>query len=348
MATNPYTSQSVPTSYNQNPPPDDGTEVAANEIEWQKHVDKLGDPLKDYGENINSATSTAFGKTINTDADENNALAGSLAYTSSELTISAGTITPTRSHHTVDTESDAATDDLDTINTTSVSDGAILILRAENSGRVVTVKNATGNINLLEDQDVDLGIDTRLILQRRSTEWDEIAGRIRVSATTLVDNALPAASTDEQTGVTISDANELTVIAKDLSINTNGTDVVFQIGDATDYTTNVTALGQTVDESGVVGVGWGTNNGVVIAANLAAATVVQCTAFFRKVTDDVAVSMFGAGFQAWSVQLFAQQDGSLTDRCYGNGFIATSKTVDRIRLNATNNFDAGRWAAQKV
>ena len=48
--------------------------------------------------------------------------------TPTELTIAAGVITRTRSNHTVDTQGDDATDDLDTIN--GGVEGDILLLRA--------------------------------------------------------------------------------------------------------------------------------------------------------------------------------------------------------------------------
>ena len=63
-----------------------------------------------------------------------------------ELTISSGAITVTSSFHRVDTEGDAATDDLDTINGGKV--GQILVLRSTNSTKDTTVKHATGNIYL--------------------------------------------------------------------------------------------------------------------------------------------------------------------------------------------------------
>lgn len=61
-----------------------------------------------------------------------------------ELIINAGSITVTQSYHTVDTQADAAEDDLDTI--AGVSEGMIVILRAEHTDRTVVVKNGTGNI----------------------------------------------------------------------------------------------------------------------------------------------------------------------------------------------------------
>ena len=55
-----YTSQSAPSSYNQSPPADDGTQTAANQVFWATIKTKLGDPLKTFIENVNSAVSSAF------------------------------------------------------------------------------------------------------------------------------------------------------------------------------------------------------------------------------------------------------------------------------------------------
>jgi len=60
---NPYTSPSI-SGYNSNPPPDDGSTGADNEIKWATHKDKLADPIKNYVDAIDSNVSTAFGKTF--------------------------------------------------------------------------------------------------------------------------------------------------------------------------------------------------------------------------------------------------------------------------------------------
>jgi hypothetical protein len=64
----------------------------------------------------------------------------------SELTISSGAVTRTQSYHTIDTESDAAEDDLDTISGTS--EGEIICVAAEHTDRTVVLKNGTGNLVL--------------------------------------------------------------------------------------------------------------------------------------------------------------------------------------------------------
>lgn len=70
-----------------------------------------------------------------------------------ELTIAAGVITVTQTYHTVDTQADAATDDLDTI--AGVSEGMVVILCAEHTDRTVVLKHGTGNLILGNDISLD-------------------------------------------------------------------------------------------------------------------------------------------------------------------------------------------------
>ena len=58
-AENPYDSVTV-SGFNADPPPDDGARTAVNQLEWSKHVDKLGQPNKTAIEEINTNVSTAF------------------------------------------------------------------------------------------------------------------------------------------------------------------------------------------------------------------------------------------------------------------------------------------------
>jgi hypothetical protein len=67
----------------------------------------------------------------------------------SELTIDTGAITITKSYHTIDTEDDEASDELDTIG--GGSEGRILIIHSADNDRIVILKNATGNLILGED-----------------------------------------------------------------------------------------------------------------------------------------------------------------------------------------------------
>ena len=91
----------------------------------------------------------------------------------SELTIATGAITVTAGYHTVDTEADAASDDLDTIN--GGTDGAVLVLRAVHTDRTVVVKDGTGNIQIAGDMSLDNTQDTiTLIFDNALSSWLEL------------------------------------------------------------------------------------------------------------------------------------------------------------------------------
>lgn len=89
-----------------------------------------------------------------------------------ELTIATGAITAVQSYHRVDTEADAATDDLDTIN--GGTEGDILIIRAENDARTVSVTEA-GNIVLSAAPFALDNVQDTLTLLYDGTNWLEIS-----------------------------------------------------------------------------------------------------------------------------------------------------------------------------
>jgi hypothetical protein len=66
-----------------------------------------------------------------------------------ELTINTGAVTITKSYHTIDTQADAASDELDTI--AGIAEGRVVHLRAAHPDRTVIMKNATGNLILGAD-----------------------------------------------------------------------------------------------------------------------------------------------------------------------------------------------------
>ena len=90
---------------------------------------------------------------------------------STELTLASDTITPTQAVHSVDTQADAAADDLVTITADAAKINRLVILRCENAARVVTIKS-TGNIKLkhgnLVLDDVEKFI---LAMQITATTW---------------------------------------------------------------------------------------------------------------------------------------------------------------------------------
>lgn len=92
-----------------------------------------------------------------------------------ELTISSGAVTKTYSHHTIDTESDAASDDLVTIN--GGSEGEVILLRPASGARTVIVKHNTGNIWLPGGADISLDdSDDYLLLIYSGSKWSGIGG----------------------------------------------------------------------------------------------------------------------------------------------------------------------------
>lgn len=92
-----------------------------------------------------------------------------------ELTIASGAITVTQAYHSVDTESDAASDDLDTI-TAAVGVGEIIVLVANNTARTVVVKHNTGNIKLADAADFSLDdTEKSITLLKQASNWIEIS-----------------------------------------------------------------------------------------------------------------------------------------------------------------------------
>lgn len=79
-----------------------------------------------------------------------------------ELTIASGAVTATQTWHRIDTEGDASSDDLDTIN--GGSDGRTLIFRAENTARTVVVKHGTGNIQTFTGSDITLDETYKVVI----------------------------------------------------------------------------------------------------------------------------------------------------------------------------------------
>lgn len=89
-----------------------------------------------------------------------------------ELTIASGAVTVTGSNHTIDTESDAATDDLDTI--AGGDDGYLLFIRASNTARTVVLKHAIGTNKIAcpQGRDINLAETTDgVMLIHDGTQW---------------------------------------------------------------------------------------------------------------------------------------------------------------------------------
>lgn len=97
------------------------------------------------------------------------------------LVIAGGNVTPAAQAGrivNIDTETAAATDDLDHIIQTNTPDGSLCLIRSNNAGRTVVVRHAIGGGGqLLLADAVNLSlVSTKmwLLLQRRGTDWNEV------------------------------------------------------------------------------------------------------------------------------------------------------------------------------
>ena len=88
-----------------------------------------------------------------------------------ELTIASGIVTATSVIHAIDTQSDAATDDLVTINGGEFGDR--LTIRAADSARTIVAKDATGNLVLGADRTLDNALDTLELVKRADGKWHQ-------------------------------------------------------------------------------------------------------------------------------------------------------------------------------
>ena len=160
----------------------------ADNVDWEVGVGTLTDATPDTLARTAIIDSSNAGSAVNWGAGTRNvvlapgsrrlmSLPGMAAET--ELTIAAGAIAPRFGMHRVDTEADAASDDLDTIGQTYLQDGAWLLLGAADTARVVTVRHnqgTTGKILTADSANVALNATTKyLLLQRVGTTWVERA-----------------------------------------------------------------------------------------------------------------------------------------------------------------------------
>lgn len=89
---------------------------------------------------------------------------------STTLTIAGGVITPTLNRHMLSPEG-GTVDDLVTINTSGLPDGALLVLGNANGSAAITVKNGTGNIFLATGDYLMATTTQRLVLIRQASNW---------------------------------------------------------------------------------------------------------------------------------------------------------------------------------
>jgi hypothetical protein len=113
-----------------------------------------------------------------------NLLAGDLAFTqfkladATELTLDnnvAGAVTITQSYHSIDTNADAASGELATINGGAAGD--TLKIFANNDARSIVIKNGTGNILTFDSADITLDEDHKIVeFLFDGTNWRQVGG----------------------------------------------------------------------------------------------------------------------------------------------------------------------------
>ena len=89
-----------------------------------------------------------------------------------EVTIASGVLSIFDLAHAVNTEGNASTDDLDTINGGNLGDRLTLV--ASNSNRTVVAKDGTGNLVLGGDRTLDNTSDV-LVLEKRGSSWHQVS-----------------------------------------------------------------------------------------------------------------------------------------------------------------------------
>lgn len=154
-----------------------------------------------------------------------NTFTGKTAYADDgELTIATGVITITGTNHTIDTESDAASDDLDTIN--GGTNGEIVILRAENAARTVVIKDGTGNIETPFGGDITLDETEKVVLLEYDlalTKWLVISApqEEAADATTTVSGVVEVATQAEIEAETATGGTGASLVATPATLNFN-------------------------------------------------------------------------------------------------------------------------------
>lgn len=170
--------------------------VGANKIANPGGLDITLDVLTDWAllmHNGSQWTTVAASTLTNGFLAATNAFTGTQTFqnmifgSASELTIASGAIAATRSYHTVDTESDAASDDLDDI--TGLAAGEILFIRPDNTARSVVLRHAIGSNKIATP-------GARNITLAETTDWALLMGdgtqAVVIAASTLADGLLSA------------------------------------------------------------------------------------------------------------------------------------------------------------
>lgn len=140
------------------------------------------------------------------------------------LTISSGQISPDRCMVIVDTEGAAATDDLTAISASDLHVGAVLMLMAADSSRVVTVKHGVGvgGIALSAATDMPLPHDRWLCLRLTGDRWAEFRPHV-AEATPSAPGLMPSADKTKLNGVETGAQKCSSILKSEITAKLTGT-----------------------------------------------------------------------------------------------------------------------------
>lgn len=214
-----------------------------------------------------------------------------------ELTIASGSITAVSAIHSVDTESDAASDTLTHIDVTGMEDGQLLLLCLEDSGRAVTIDHgASGAGEILLAGDADLVMDGAdqwilLYIDKSGTAFLREVGRfgfdLRVVEASTAGTGAPNVLLASESGKTITNEGAAAAAYNTLPTARAGLHFRFLVQDATYGMVVTAATGDTIR----VSAGVSTSGGTVTAADGTAGPLLHLVAI--NATEWVAFDQVG-------------------------------------------------------
>jgi hypothetical protein len=228
-----------------------------------------------------------------------------------ELTIATGAITVTQSQHTVDTEADAASDDLDTISGGTAGD--VLYLVGANAARVVTLKHGTGNITSSTGADVVLPAAGFVELYYDGTNWQVNAiGSGDVSAgASIADNAIARGDGGgkgiQTSGVTITDVGQLRTIQATDEASATTTDLGAIEGNYVSITGTTTITGLGTVAAGVTVTA--TFTGILTLTHNGTSLILPTAANITTAAGDSAIFV-SLGSGNWRCVAYTRADGT--------------------------------------
>ena len=223
-----------------------GTTSGGNERTWAaESVLKITDDGSDAapgspsggGTAITSAAAAALIRTITGKQSD--------AGGAPELTIASGAISISQSLHRVDTESDAASDDLDTINADfSLVTGDRLTLYPANDGRTVVVKHGTGNISCIGDADITMDTDHYAVeFLYTGSGWIAFAAGGSLAGALLADASVAGTGIQELLGLNLTDFAVNTIASGEVTLTQSLTTIAAESGTADDLDTMTAGKG---------------------------------------------------------------------------------------------------------